>query len=277
MRLSELNNGDEITFEVLIGNNPYEFKCTVIDNAGGNSIFTTPIRTNGKVVSLASGSITVNVIFSRKDKMPVVWRRVSAVIDTHKKNTVYRVSSVTLGMEENRRSAFRLYLGLPAVAQIGANKKAVDVILKDLSEAGFSIISKENLDDFEGNLTRIVFNDDNKSFSIVGIIIRKVPYDDDRFLYGCRLNQKTMSLSRYINERQRRQIAMQKEISLQAGRTPKGFGDLRKQSEEDAKESRIRALTEEDKKISLDRYENVNLKSTGKKINYNRYKGLNLK
>lgn len=260
MKLSELKQGDEIIFEVLINGTPYEFKSTVIDNAGGNAVYTTPVRANNKIVSLSSDSITVNIIFTRQDKMPVVWRRVSVFIDTHKKSSVYRVSSITSGMEENRRSAFRLYLGIPAVAQIGANKKAVDVMLKDISEAGFSIVSKESLDEFEGNLARIVFKDDNKSFSIVGIIIRKVPYDDDRFLYGCRLNQKTSVLSRYINERQRRQIMMQKEITLQAGRTPKGFGDLRKQSESEAKEQRLRALTED-----------------GKKINYNRYRGLNLK
>lgn len=277
MKLSELKSGDEITFEVLINSTPYEFKCTVLDDAGGNAIYTTPIRANNKVVSLASDSITINIILSRKDMMPVVWRRVSAVIDTHKKNTVYRVSCLTLGMEENRRSAFRLYLGLSAVAQIGTNRKAVDVILKDISESGFSIISKENLDEFEGNLARIVFSDEGKSFSVVGIIIRKFPYDDERFLYGCRLNQKTITLSRYINERQRKQIAMQKEVTLHAGRMPKGFGDLRKQSEEEAKEKRLRALTEETRKIPAERYKNVNMKNSGKKINYNRYKGLNLK
>ncbi|MGN0407926.1 MAG: PilZ domain-containing protein [Bacteroides sp.] len=282
MRLSEIQQGEEIKLEVIINNTPYEFKSSVIGNADGGGIYTVPVRSKDKVVSFSSANVVVNLILTRQGRVPVVWKRVNVETVVYKKHTVYRITSLTLGMEENRRNAFRLTMGIAGVAQLGVNTKAVDVTIKDLSESGFSIISKENIEEPENIVVHLVFSDAGSSFSIFGLIVRKVEYGEDRFLYGCKMNQKVVALSRYINEKQRRLIVQQKGIELENGRTPKGFGDLRRQSSEsEENDRRIRALAGDgNHKINNERYKNVNLESNNeskKKINYNRYGGLNLK
>lgn len=99
-------------------------------------------------------------------------------------------------------------------------------------------------------------------------------------LYGCKLNNKVVALSRYINERQRKQILKQKEVTLEQGKIV-GYGDLRGKAQnaaDDRKGDAIRGLSDGSAdRIKNDRYRNVNLnEGDHKNINYDRYKNLNL-
>lgn len=276
MKLSEIQSDEEIKLEVVINGMPYEFKSRVIDSADGGGIFASPVRMNDKVVGLSSNNIIVNLILVRKNRIPVVWRRVSVQTDIHKRQTVYRIIAVTSGMEENRRNAYRLALGVQAVAQLGANTKAVDVTVRDISESGFAVISKENIEEFDGKLVHLSFADEGRNFSLIGLIVRKEQYAEDRYLYGCKLNQRYVMLSRYINEKQRKQIVEQKDIVLENAGVPKGFGDLRKPAVSEDNDKKVKALSpDNNKKIDNERYKNLNLKDEKKKkIDYERYSGL---
>lgn len=262
MKLSEIQQGEEIKLEVIINNTSYEFKTSVIGEAEGGGIYTSPVRSKDKVVSFASASIVVNIILSRQGRLPVVWRRVIVETALYKKHTVYRITSATIGLEENRRNAFRLMMGIAGVAQLGSNTKAVDVVIKDISESGFSIISKENIEETDNIVVRLVFADEDNKFSLFGLIVRKVEQSEKQFLYGCKMSQKVPALSRYINEKQRLLLMKQRGVVTEPGRSPKGFGDLRKKNEDtEENEKRIKALSGDGKH----------------KINYSRYNGLDLK
>jgi hypothetical protein len=79
-----------------------------------------------------------------------------------------------------------LFLGLGAVVQIGSNKKAVNVILKDISENGFSFVEIEDID-AENLPVRLVFNDMKTGISLIGNIVRKVTVGEKKIIYGCTL------------------------------------------------------------------------------------------
>jgi len=286
MRLSEIPNGEEITLEVIINNARYEFKTTVIEEIDTGGVYAEPVRVQEKVLSFASDNVVVNIILYRTEKAPIVWRHVIVETVVYRKNTVYRITSATSGLEENRRNAFRLPVGLPGVAQLGSNRKAADVLVKDVSELGFSLVSVDDIENFEGILVRLVFSDGNTTLSLTGLVVRKVKQDDGRFLYGCKLNSKMPALAKYINESQRRQIVMQKEIAFeQQTKQTVGFGDLRgknnTQNAEDKKEAAVRRLTssEGEHKLDSDRYRNVDLggETVKKKVDYERYQNLKLK
>lgn len=280
MKLTEIRQGEEITLEVIINGARYEFKSDMVDAADGGGIYASPVRVQDKVLSFASDRIVVNLVLNRQNHPPVVWRRIRVETTVYKKNTLYRITSVTTGLEENRRSAFRLPLGLQGVAQIGANRKASDVMVQDISESGFSIVVKDDIENSDGLIVRLVFSDDGASMSLTGLVVRKVVYGEEKVLYGCKLNNKVVALSRYINERQRKQILKQKEVTLEQGKIV-GYGDLRGKAQnaaDDRKGDAIRGLSDGSAdRIKNDRYRNVNLnEGDHKNINYDRYKNLNL-
>lgn len=280
MKLTEIRQGEEITLEVIINGARYEFESDMVDAADGGGIYASPVRVQDKVLSFASDRIVVNLVLNRQNHPPVVWRRIRVETTVYKKNTLYRITSVTTGLEENRRSAFRLPIGLQGVAQIGANRKASDVMVQDISESGFSIVAKDDIENSDGLIVRLVFSDDGASMSLTGLVVRKVVYGEEKVLYGCKLNNKVAALSRYINERQRKQILKQKEVTLEQGKIV-GYGDLRGKAQnaaDDRKDNAIRGLSDGSAgRIKSDRYRNVNLNEGDRKnINYDRYKNLNL-
>jgi hypothetical protein len=99
-----------------------------------------------------------------------------------------------------------LFLGLGAVVQIGSNKKAVNVILKDISENGFSFVEIEDID-AENLPVRLVFNDMKTGISLIGNIVRKVTVGEKKIIYGCTLTSCNIDVARYINEKQRQFLA----------------------------------------------------------------------
>ena len=121
----------------------------------------------------------------------------------------------------NRRESFRLFLGLGAVVQIGSNKKAVNVILKDISENGFSFVEIEDID-AENLPVRLVFNDMKTGISLIGNIVRKVTVGEKKIIYGCTLTSCNIDVARYINEKQRQFLA--------ASRSSRSSGESNKEA-----------------------------------------------
>ena len=119
------------------------------------------------------------------------------------------------------RIRFRLFLGLGAVVQIGSNKKAVNVILKDISENGFSFVEIEDID-AENLPVRLVFNDMKTGISLIGNIVRKVTVGEKKIIYGCTLTSCNIDVARYINEKQRQFLA--------ASRSSRSSGESNKEA-----------------------------------------------
>ena len=149
----------------------------------------------------------------RENKSPIVWKGVGVACVYEKSGSFYKVSASGEGFEINRRGAFRLFVGISGVAQLGINKKAVDVIVKDVSENGFSFVSSEDMDNVINMPVRLVFNDFNKNYSLMGIIVRKVIINEAKILYGCQLSVNNSELEHYINQKQRQMLSMNRDNS----------------------------------------------------------------
>lgn len=146
MLIKEVPKDAELTIEVSAAARKLEFKSQCIDT-GMNYLYARPIIIDGKRVSFeASVTLSVSLVYIREDKNPVLWRGVGISTVTENGKPMYKITSSVEGYEMNRRQAFRLFLGLGAVAQIGINKKAVNVILKDISENGFSFVGNEDIE-----------------------------------------------------------------------------------------------------------------------------------
>ena len=145
MLLQEMPVDNKIIIELSIKGQKFEFPSKVVSQEN-NSIFIEPIRINGKVLTFnASESIAINIVMIRENKSPMVWKGVGVACVHEKSGSFYKITASGEGFEINRRGAFRLFVGISGVAQLGINRKAVDVIVKDVSENGFSFVSSEDM------------------------------------------------------------------------------------------------------------------------------------
>ena len=213
MLLQEMPADNKIIIELSIKGQKFEFPSKVVSQ-GNNSIFIEPIRINGKVLTFnPSESVAVNIVMIRENKSPMVWKGVGVACVHEKSGSFYKITASGEGFEINRRGAFRLFVGISGVAQLGINRKAVDVIVKDVSENGFSFVSSEDMENVINMPVRLVFNDFNKNYSLMGIIVRKVIINETKVLYGCQLSVNNSQLEQYINQKQRQMLSMNRDNS----------------------------------------------------------------
>ena len=213
MLLQEMPADNKIIIELSIKGQKFEFPSKVVSQ-GNNSIFIEPIRINGKVLTFnSSESVAINIVMIRENKSPMVWKGVGVAGVHEKSGSFYKITASGEGFEINRRGAFRLFVGISGVAQLGINRKAVDVIVKDVSENGFSFVSSEDMENVINMPVRLVFNDFNKNYSLMGIIVRKVIINETKVLYGCQLSVNNSQLEQYINQKQRQMLSMNRDNS----------------------------------------------------------------
>ena len=249
MLLQEMPADNKIIIELSIKGQKFEFPSKVVSQ-GNNSIFIEPIRINGKVLTFnSSESVAVNIVMIRENKSPMVWKGVGVACVHEKSGSFYKITASGEGFEINRRGAFRLFVGISGVAQLGINRKAVDVIVKDVSENGFSFVSSEDMENVINMPVRLVFNDFNKNYSLMGIIVRKVIINETKVLYGCQLSVNNSQLEQYINQKQRQMLSMNrdnpafknKEMLEKALKEPERT-DNKEQPEEDDKNYKSKSI-----------------------------------
>lgn len=210
MKLIEIPENNNLILELKMNDQKFEFpsKCLYKDKT---NVFCEPIRFNGKVLGFkAEDRITINLVMIRDGKSPYVWKGIAVNCVYDEGKTVYKLTATAEGYEMNRREAFRLFVGVSGVCQIGANRKALDVIVKDVSMTGFSFVSNENIDKVINMPVRLVFGDMKYNFSLMGLVVRKVVLEETKILYGCKISVENANLEKYINEKQRQLMSINK-------------------------------------------------------------------
>lgn len=257
MKLTEIGSGSKIIMHVGMNGQFMDFP-TVIAQPQETCVIAEAIRVNGKVLGLQSDNIHVDLMLIREDKTPVIWKNVRCSMMTFDSRMHYKVTAFAEGYEVNRREAFRVFVGKDGVAQLGMNRKAENVIVKDVSENGFSFISSENLENSINSPVRLVFSDMELNFSLMGIVVRKVAVDDKKNLYGCKLSVDNHALSRYINDKQRQLL------SSGSGRISDKTVEMFKESMESDRREALRKNSSGQKNSSKHRYLGI---SHGRDIN----------
>lgn len=209
MRLAELPVGANILFDVSIHKHDLEFPSEVIE-VHDNFILTKPVMSKGKVVGLGGEDVSVGMAYLRNEKSPVVWKGIGCSVVRVKGRVLYKVIASGAGFEMNRREAFRLFVGIDGIAQVGTNRRALNVILKDISDTGFAFVVDHEIDNADNAPVRLVFKDFDRSYNLMGFIVRTVKVDEDKYVYGCRMSMKNQLISHYINMKQRQMLSMNK-------------------------------------------------------------------
>lgn len=110
---------------------------------------------------------------------------------------------ITAGKATAAMSASKL------LSNAGLNRAAHEVIIKDISYNGFSVVSKEDLKLEVNQTVHAVLNDhmdetaENFNFHLYGLVARIQELENGLFLYGCRLNNPVPGLEQYIIKKER--------------------------------------------------------------------------
>lgn len=206
MTFTEAQAGDNLIIQIVFGKQNIDLPSKIV-SVRKESLIVDIIYLNKKMLNLENEHIRMNLMLIREGKVPIVWKNVTCKIIKENEQAFYQITAHSEGYENNRREAFRLFLGNDGVAQVGINKKALEVIVRDVSENGFSFLTSIDVKMAVGEPVRLVFVDLDITFSLMGIVVRKVNVNEKEVLYGCKLSVRNNKLLKYINSKQRQEIS----------------------------------------------------------------------
>ncbi len=209
MYLFEVENESTIQISVGIGIQVLEFNTKVLE-IKEQSIYAEPIMRDDKILGFSTKGLVINIcVVNLADMKAYQFNNVTIRnIKTPDGNLYHEITAKMPGIIVNRRNACRVWLGFEGIAQIGLNKKTYDVIIKDLSVSGIAFICKEEISVSPGTVVHLSFADDvtKTKFSLGAIIVRSEDMDNYRIMYGCKLNQESSAISKYVNDKQREKL-----------------------------------------------------------------------
>ncbi len=241
MKILDLEPGSEITIEIGVQGQKLEFHTHIVEQLEGAAVIE-PIRIDGKVLSLDSENIMINILYNEEDAPPMTWSYVALPAAVHKGETCYKCSVDADGISFNRRGAYRLSVGLKGKAKIGIKKNIIPVFVRDISETGFSFIDykgKEEIYTFINDPVMLIFDDEDTHISVVGRIVRIIDETEDKKIYACKIELENHEIAKYIAKKQRERLTleMKKKRGEKAATTGRGEGTDKKTDTEKREEN----------------------------------------
>lgn len=211
MLITDLTTETKIKIMAKIGDEIMEFD-SVIDEVVPNKriVLAAPVYKNDKLVTFRGKGLIVDILITPEDNSPQLFKNVTVNLMKKGDNTYwYNLVTQTPSKAQNRRGAFRCYVGVGSTIQIGTNRSTEEIVIKDVSTTGFSFVCSNEIDIPNDKVVHTVMNDyiaeiaENFSFQMYGIVARKQEVDEHRVLYGCRLNAQVKGLDVYIVKKER--------------------------------------------------------------------------
>ncbi len=209
MLLQEIDVGSKATILVRIGSQTLAFD-TLVQEPSEDGVLTEPIYRNDKLIGFKTKGLIITVqICNISDEKVYEFNNVEILnVKTKDGEIHHKMVCKNPGKQINRRTAVRVWLGIEGVARVGNNRTAYNVIVKDISVSGISFILHKDMGIEPGEIAHITFNDVDArtKFSLSAIIVRTAEMEDGRVLYGCRLNQESPAISKYVTDKQREKL-----------------------------------------------------------------------
>lgn len=208
MKISELEDGTEVIFEVHISEKKFEFPSVLHTKKWGNAYFE-PIRHNGKVLIAQNENVHINMLKPVENDKPIIWRDLDAKAMVYKRKVYYQLDAESSGKPFNRRKSYRQYVGGDVKVRVGADVE-VQGVLRDVGMDGFAVICNESLEKFKNEIIHItyIYKDDTITIELdlFGKIVREQEVGNDRILYGCVLVRKNSMIDKFVHYKQKEQL-----------------------------------------------------------------------
>ncbi len=180
-----------------VGGMPHQQKALVIE----------PIFNEGKIVNFKGANYTIEALVTTgNDAKPWSWK---PVVITTMKNQEGKYFHVILadkpGKTVNRRSHYRLFMGVDATIQLNLDKQLFNVLLKDLSATGFSIVCPGDMSLNMGTTVTRAFIDAEEDLKFVlteNVVRKEAAENSQNNIYGCKLKNINPMVQKYVNDKQ---------------------------------------------------------------------------
>ena len=220
MRLSEIKQNTPAQIVVTIGPQTLEFNTSVVE-VFEDCIYVEPITQDEKIVGFSTKGIMVDfIVTDAESERAYQFGNVKVrTIKSPKDNNIYHeIRCNTEGRAINRRGACRVWLGEEGYANCGLGNKSFPVTVKDISVSGIAFICSKDQEIPEGSIVHINFVDEptGTTFSLAAIIVRSMEMERTRMMYGCKLNQESTSIAKFVNDKQREKLKAARQSNLNA-------------------------------------------------------------
>ena len=208
MKIQELEQGTELSLEIVWGDSTYEIPSKIVLSMAGR-VFVQSFTYKGKTLDLTNPSFS-GMVFNIYAPHPktgkrLVWRSVALEMREVKEKIYYEIKTSTFraeGQEVERRDASRIKINLPGVVVIPDEGREIDVEIYDLSREGVAFKYAKDIK-LVGGLVKIYFQEQLRDhFFEVRITARCVrKKEGDRFLYGCHVRNMEREAATYLNQK----------------------------------------------------------------------------
>jgi len=204
MKLYEIPENGKVTITVSGQNTTLIEYSAIVQFQKQQILFFEPIMQEDKIVDFDDKEIRIVVTYVPQDEMPVVWNGCTLKFIILGGEAYHILYSANEGKHINRRNTYRQFVGENGVLQLGPNKKAVDVIVRDVSVTGLSFVAYSEYDMEEFGLFHLQYLDKELSLNvqISGHVVRMEKTEDERFVYGCKIVESNFNLGKYISYKQ---------------------------------------------------------------------------
>lgn len=227
MLLKDVPAGGTARITVIIGTEKLEFSTTIIRPADRyveqvkeklKCMLVEVIRVDNKLLTLPRGDGILYVVQSFVEEAGKMFEWTGVIpqlmaLRDGSKVLVLRCNNP--GKAINRRQNFRIWLGHPGTAQFGISPITYNVVVKDISAGGVSLVINKEWDDRVpmNSLVRLMFQDEDteQKFDLRGLVVRKEDVQEDRILYGVKFTSANPIVNVYIREKERLELKKKSE------------------------------------------------------------------
>ncbi len=206
MKLEQLQAGQIVTLEILIGGSSFELKTEVVGTNNDNGALVKPYVYNNQVVDFTNGS-PKSMTFSLHCIDPntggrVVWKNVAVSLVNFKGVDYYAIDSSNFGnisMSSERREDVRVIVKKPGSAKMEDGRR-FSISVLDVSDAGVSFVGNANRVTI-GDVVEINFADvaQNTEFSLaITARIVRAEIETDGILYAGKVLERDNKLLAYL-------------------------------------------------------------------------------
>lgn len=218
MYINEVSNGSSVSVNVQLGDKKIELTTKRLSLSEdtlrsygviGHALPVEALRQDGKLLGFPP-KLSYKVFGNINDK-PFMWTSVQIKAISIEGTTIHVIISNQDGKEHNRRACYRLFVGTRAVAKVNAGESIEEVLVKDISAMGMGMYF-ERTKIKVGSHVSLRYEDPDKSasFNLSGIVVR-TNEDGNRIFAGCKMGALNSAVSRYVNEKQRERMKLERE------------------------------------------------------------------
>ncbi len=196
MQLGDLEQKHSIELRVTLNGRTATF-LTVLEQCIAHSALLSPILVNGKIVGFPP-SCNISFIYPTQERV-YVWYGVNVKAVRYKGKIYHSVDVIGDANTMNRRGAYRIFIGsqMSITAFTNSGPTPTDVLVKDISETGFSFLSSEPFE--TGRMVRLNLDTGRGILKLPAQIVRKQQMEDRLdVLYGCRFSSHNTLLASYL-------------------------------------------------------------------------------